>query len=233
MATKKKKKKKVNTLSFNAEYHNLITIFIGVFLLYSLNSNSMGWIPVLMQNLFKGLFGGLSIAIPFIVIITGLLGFFDGNEYIYRLRKTKLYYIIILFIFVFYGLLNAGTLPVDSPLKGNMFDDVMKLGVSGQGSGLIATTIAYYMSKIFGIAGGWLISIFALILSVMFIFNISIKDLVSNAKSKSKASKDSNLTFKDKIANMKKSAIDMMTYEVDDTTINKKPGFFKGLMSKG
>ncbi|EQH61977.1 putative DNA translocase domain protein, partial [Clostridioides difficile DA00275] len=35
-----------------------------------------------------------------------------------------------------------------------MFDDVMKLGVSGQGSGLIATTIAYYMSKIFGIAGG-------------------------------------------------------------------------------
>lgn len=52
MATKKKKKKKVNTLSFNAEYHNLITIFIGVFLLYSLNSNSMGWIPVLMQNLF-------------------------------------------------------------------------------------------------------------------------------------------------------------------------------------
>lgn len=31
MATKKKKKKKVNTLSFNAEYHNLITIFIGVF----------------------------------------------------------------------------------------------------------------------------------------------------------------------------------------------------------
>ena len=233
MATKKKKKKKVNTLSFNAEYHNLITIFIGVFLLYSLNSNSMGWIPVLMQNLFKGLFGGLSIAIPFIVIITGLLGFFDGNEYIYRLRKTKLYYIIILFIFVFYGLLNAGTLPVDSPLKGNMFDDVMKLGVSGQGSGLIATTIAYYMSKIFGIAGGWLISIFALILSVMFIFNISIKDLVSNAKSKSKASKDSNLTFKDKIANMKKSAIDMMTDEVDDTTINKKPGFFKGLMSKG
>ncbi len=52
MATKKKKKK-VNTLSFNAEYHNLITIFIGVFLLYSLNSNSMGWIPVLMQNLLR------------------------------------------------------------------------------------------------------------------------------------------------------------------------------------
>lgn len=109
-----------------------------------------------------------------------------------------------------------------------MFDDVMKLGVSGQGSGLIATTIAYYMSKIFGIVGGWLISIFALILSVMFIFNISIKDMISNAKSKSKASKDSNLTFKDKIANMKKSAIDMMTDEVDDTTINKNQVSLKG-----
>jgi len=92
VANKKKQskvsKKKTKNTGISTEFSNLITIFIGVFLLYSLNSNSMGWIPVLMQNLFKGLFGGLSIAIPFIVIITGLLGFFDGNEYIYRLNYT-------------------------------------------------------------------------------------------------------------------------------------------------
>lgn len=48
MVMKKKKKKKVNILSFNVEYYNLIIIFIGVFLLYSLNFNFMGWIFVLM-----------------------------------------------------------------------------------------------------------------------------------------------------------------------------------------
>ncbi len=40
MAKKKSSKKKQNKVSFNAEYHNLVTIFIGIFLLYSLNSGS-------------------------------------------------------------------------------------------------------------------------------------------------------------------------------------------------
>ena len=60
-----------------------------------------------MQTIFKGLFGALSIVIPFIIVATGILGFFDGNEYIYRIKNTKMYYLTIIFIFVFYGLLNA------------------------------------------------------------------------------------------------------------------------------
>ena len=103
----KKKRKKKQKIRFNSEYHNLITIFLGIFLLYSLNSNSMGWVPQFIQNIFKGLFGGLSIFIPILLIMTGVLGFMDGNEYIYRFRKTKVYYVIILFVFVFYGLLHA------------------------------------------------------------------------------------------------------------------------------
>ena len=106
MAKKKKSKKKDQKSSFNAEYHNLITVFMGMFLLYSLNSSEMGILGSVMQTLFKGLFGGLSIVIPFIVIGTGILGFFEGNEYIYRLKNTKVYHVIVMFIFVFYGLLN-------------------------------------------------------------------------------------------------------------------------------
>lgn len=91
MAKKKntKSKKKNKNLEFNAEYHNLVTIFIGIFLLYSLNSNSMGFVGSMMQTIFKGLFGGLSIFIPFIIVATGILGFFDGNEYIYRIKILK------------------------------------------------------------------------------------------------------------------------------------------------
>ena len=73
MAKKKKSKKKNSNLDFNAEYNNLIFIFIGIFLLYSLNSNSMGLLGNAMQNVFKGLFGGLSIIIPFIIMFTGIL----------------------------------------------------------------------------------------------------------------------------------------------------------------
>jgi len=150
VAKKKKSKKKDNKLSFNAEYHNLVTVFVGIFLLYSLNSNSMGLIGNMMQTLFKGLFGSISIVIPFIAILSGILGFFEGNEYIYRLKNTKVYYVGIIFIFVFYGLLNARSLPVDSPLNPEMLKPVMEMGINGTGCGLIATTITYYVSKMFG-----------------------------------------------------------------------------------
>lgn len=232
MAKKKKSKKKDSQLSFNREYHNLVTIFIGIFLLYSLNSSSMGLIGSMMQTLFKGLFGSLSIVIPFIVILTGILGFFEGNEYIYRLKNTKAYYIGIIFIFVFYGLLNSRNLPVDSPLNSEMLKPVMEMGVNGKGPGLIATTIIYYISKVFGITGGWMISIFALVIVLLFTFNISVKDLILNIKAKSTSAKNGNLNLKDKVSNMKKSALEMMTDEVDEATMIKKEGLLKGFMSK-
>ena len=232
MAKKKKSKKKEKKLSFNQEYHNLVTIFIGIFLLYSLNSSSMGFIGSMMQSLFKGLFGSLSVIIPFIVIIIGILGFFEGNEYIYRLKNTKTYYVVILFMFIFYGLLNAKSLPVDSPLSSDMIKGVMDMGVSGEGSGLVSTTITYYIVKMFGLTGGWMISIFALIMTVLFIFNISVKDLILNIKAKSSSAKNGNLNLKEKVSNMKKSAIDMMTEEVDEETMVDKKGLFKGFMSK-
>ena len=222
-----KGKKKNNNLEFNAEYHNLITIFIGIFLLYSLNSNSMGFVGSVMQTIFKGLFGGLSIFMPFIIVATGILGFFDGNEYIYRMKNTKIYYLTIAFIFVFYGLLNARSLPVESPLSSEMFKSVIQMGVDGSGSGLIATTITYYIKQAFGITGGWLISIFALIAGIMFVFKISIKDLVSNIKAKSNGIKNSDLTMKERMANMKQSVIDMVTDEVDEETMVKKQGLSK------
>ena len=229
MAKKKnsKKKKQNNSLEFNAEYHNLVTIFIGIFLLYSLNSNSMGFVGNIMQTIFKGLFGGLAIFMPFIIVATGILGFFDGNEYIYRIKNTKMYYFTIVFIFIFYGLLNARSIPVESPLSSEMFKSVIQMGIDGSGSGLIATTITYYISQAFGITGGWLISIFALIAGIMFVFKISIKDLLSNIKVKSSGIKNSDLTMKERMANMKQSVLEMVTDEVDDETMVKKQNSLK------
>ena len=229
MAKKKNSKSKDTKkgLEFNNEYHNLVTVFVGIFLLYSLNSNSMGFVGNIMQTIFKGLFGGLSIFMPFIIVATGILGFFDRNEYIYRIKNTKMYYYTIVFIFIFYGLLNARALPVESPLSSEMFKSVIQMGIDGSGSGLVATTITYYISKAFGITGGWLISIFALIAGIMFVFKISIKDLLSNIKAKSNGMKNSDLTMKERMANMKQSVIEMVTDEVDDETMVKKQNSLK------
>ncbi|MGL5640720.1 MAG: DNA translocase FtsK 4TM domain-containing protein, partial [Paraclostridium sp.] len=224
MAKKKSKKKKNIQSSFTAEYSNLITIFVGIFLLYSLNSSSMGILGTFIQNIFLGLFGKLSIAIPFIIIISGVLGFFEKNEYIYRLKSTKLYYVGVFFIFMFYGLINAKNLPIDSPTNSYVIKEVSKQAVSGEGCGLIATVITYYVTKIFGITGAWLVSIFALIITGLFTFNISLKDLIYTIKVKSKKDKDSNLTFKEKALNLKSAMVNMVTEEVDENTMMTKSG---------
>ena len=236
MAKKKQgkfSKKKTTNINIGSEYSNLITIFIGIFLLYSLNSSSMGLIGSITQEVFKGLFGALAMLIPILIILTGILGFFDNNEYIFRLRKSKVYYIAIIFIFIFYGLFNSNLIPVDNPLRPEMISSIMRVGVEDGGIGLITSIIAYFIKEIFGITGGWLISLFALFLSIIFVFNISIKDIILSVKNKSTVAKDENLTFKDMLNILKNSALDMITDEVDDTTIvDEKTGFFKKLANK-
>ena len=182
MANKKKQnkfsKKKRKNISIGSEYSNLTTIFIGIFLLYSLNSSSMGLIGKVIQEVFKGLFGALAMLIPIVIVLIGVLGLFDHNEYVFRLKKSKFCYIAIVFIFIFYGLLNSNLIPVDNPLRPEMISSIMKVAVEDGELGLVTSIIAYYMKEIFGMTGSWLISLFALFLSILFAFNISIKDLI-------------------------------------------------------
>ena len=197
----------------------------------------MGLLGKVTQEVFKGLFGSLAMLIPIVIIVIGILGFFDHNEYVFRFRKSKICYIAIVFIFIFYGLLNSNLIPVDNPLRPEMISSIMKVSVEEGGIGLVTSIIAYYIKAVFGITGGWLISIFALFLSILFVFNISLKDLILSIKDKSTSAKNGDVDFKDVIQNIKKSALDMVTDEVEDTTmdttiVEEKEGFFKKLLNK-
>ena len=230
----KNKKYKKDRIIVSGEYYNLVTIFIGIFLLYSLNSNSMGLIGQFIQDTFKGLFGALAIIIPVLLIIIGILGFFERNEYVYRMKKSKTVYIFIVFLFIFYGLFNKSKIPIDNPLKANMYRDVMQMGIDGSGLGLITSVIAYFIREVFGLTGGWLISLFILFITLMYTFNISLKDLVEGISEKSSRIKNGDVNVKDKMSNLKKSALNLMTEEVDEATQveQNKKGFFKNVFNK-
>ena len=230
----KNNKKNKDKLVISGEYYNLVTIFVGIFLLYSLNSSSMGLIGMFMQETFKGLFGALAVIVPVLVIIIGALGFFERNEYVYRLKRSKTVYLLILFLFIFYGLIFPGRIPVENPLKSNMYKDVMQMGVNGTGCGLITSTIAYFIKEALGLTGGWLVSLFGLGITLMYTFNISLKDLILGIRDNSRKVKSGNIHMKDKMSNLKESALNLMTEEVDETTqhTNMKKGFFKNFLHK-
>ncbi len=230
----KEKNYNKDKIAMSGEYYNLVTIFLGIFLLYSLKSDSMGLIGLFIQDSFKGLFGGLAIIIPLLIIIVGVIGFFQRNEYIYRMKKSKTLYVFIAFLFVFYGLINSKSIPVDNPLSSNMYKDVIQMGIDGSGCGLITATLAYFIKSMFGLTGGWLISIFILSITIMYTFNISLKELIDRMSKNSNKIKNGDINVKDKMSNLKKSAINLVTEEVDENTEvpKNKKGIIKNIFKK-
>ena len=222
----KRKVEKRRGLRFNSEYHNIIVIFLGMFFAYGLYSNSGAVLPKVIQMVFKGLFGGLAILLPIIMIVIGVLGFVDGNEKIDRFRKTKMFYVAIVFLIIYYGLINYAQIPSDSMLSADVLQDTIKMGVTREGIGLIPSFITYYLTHILGLVGAWLLTIFATIISVLYIFKISMQDIMAMLKNP-KSGKESIFSkiklFKKKNANAE---------DVDDATIVSKTGFFDMFKSK-
>lgn len=222
----KRKVEKRRGLRFNSEYHNIIVIFLGMFFAYGLYSNSGAVLPKVIQMVFKGLFGGLAILLPIVMIVIGVLGFVDGNEKIDRFRKTKMFYVAIVFLIIYYGLINYAQIPSDSMLSADVLQDTIKMGVTREGIGLIPSFITYYLTHILGLVGAWLLTIFATIISVLYIFKISMQDIMTMLKNP-KSGKESIFSkiklFKKKNANAE---------DVDDATIVSKTGFFDMFKSK-
>lgn len=222
----KRKVEKRRGLRFNSEYHNIIVIFLGMFFAYGLYSNSGAVLPKVIQMIFKGLFGGLAILLPIVMIVIGVLGFVDGNEKIDRFRKTKMFYVAIVFLIIYYGLINYAQIPSDSMLSADVLQDTIKMGVTREGIGLIPSFITYYLTHILGLVGAWLLTIFATIISVLYIFKISMQDIMAMLKNP-KSGKESIFSkiklFKKKNANAE---------DVDDATIVSKTGFFDMFKSK-
>lgn len=227
--SKKGKASKRNPRGFriNKEYHNLLLVFLGLFLIYGLVSNSDAIIPKFIQYLLKGSFGGLAIIIPINIIFIGIINSVDGNEKLEKFKDLKGQYIVFLYMIVYYGLINYGRSPAESPFKMYVLQDIMKMGVTREGIGLIPSIITYYLTNIFGLVGAWLIILFLTMISIMLVFKIKVSDITSFFGSKVNVT-DLKSIFK----NSKEESFDTAAFDIEE---ENKVGFlnkFKNLFTK-
>ena len=227
-ASKQVAKKGLNRLRFNSEYHNLIVIFLGMFFAYGLYSSSGALLPRIIQNVFKGLFGGLAVLVPIIMVLIGVLGFVDGNERIDRFRKTKIFYIVIVFLIIYYGLINYTQIPSDSMLNMAVIEDTMKMGVTREGIGLVPSFITYYLTHFLGFVGAWLLTLFATIICAMYVMKVTPQDIVDKIGNSKNGSNRGAGIF-EKLKSLKNKGKDG---DVDDATIISKTGFFSKVKDK-
>ncbi len=223
---KRKQNKKTKTgLRINGEYQYLILVFIGLFFGYGLMSGSSALVPRVIQLLCKGMFGGLAILIPFTMVIMGIAGILEGNEKIDRFKKTRIFYIFVFYIVIYYGLINYARTPSESPFSLDMIQDIVKMGVSREGVGLLPSILTYLLSHLLGFVGAWLLTIFATILTILYFFEISVKDIIAYVKNPKDSS---NIINKIRIKLGKKAKID----GVDDKTMLNKTSFFEKIRDK-
>ena len=211
---------------YNPEYHNLVIIFLGLFIGYGLMSSSGALLPRIIQLIFKGLFGGLAILVPIVLVLAGITGFIHNNEKINRIRRTKMKYIIPIFLILYYGLINYAQSPSSSPLRLDEIQDIIKMGVSREGMGLIPSFATYYLTHLLGLVGAWLIVVFATIICILQVMDISIADMIELAQNPSNGR--ANILSKLKVFNKNKTNVD----GIEETTLISKTGIFSKIKDK-
>lgn len=223
---KRKSSVKGRQREYNPEYHNLVIIFLGLFIGYGLMSSSGALLPRIIQLIFKGLFGGLAILVPVVLVLAGITGFIHNNEKINRIRRTKMKYIIPIFLILYYGLINYAQSPSSSPLRMDEIQDIIKMGVSREGMGLIPSFVTYYLTHLLGLVGAWLIVVFATIICILQVMDISIADMIELAQNPSNGR--ANILSKLKVFNKNKTNVD----GIEETTLISKTGIFSKIKDK-
>lgn len=223
---KRKSPVKGRQREYNPEYHNLIIIFLGLFIGYGLMSSSGALLPRIIQLIFKGLFGGLAILVPVVLVLAGITGFIHNNEKINRIRRTKMKYIIPIFLILYYGLINYAQSPSSSPLRMDEIQDIIKMGVSREGMGLIPSFVTYYLTHLLGLVGAWLIVVFATIICILQVMDIYIADMIELAQNPSNGM--ANILSKLKVFNKNKTNVD----GIEETTLISKTGIFSKIKDK-
>ncbi|SHG93925.1 DNA translocase FtsK [Tepidibacter thalassicus] len=166
---------------FKQELNSLSLIFLGLFLSYSLKTDSMGKIGHFIKVMFLGFFSKLSIVIPYVIMCLGIIYLID-NEKLKKFKNYKLYYLIIFIVMLIYGLMKKDFIPIDSPFLPENLKVIFSISIEGNGSGIFSTIIAYYFIKLFGVKGSYIVGIFCLTTIILFNFNISIKEIINNIK---------------------------------------------------
>lgn len=188
-----KRKKKRNKLLFNLkkEFNNeicgIFSIAFGLIILTGLQTNSAGKIGKGFKFILMGLFSNSAFLLPYIIIFLGIMVFIGKN---FESQKKKILYFSCVFIYLltFKSLLDFQTnaIFINKLLKDGLtvsFKTIFLRSTEGVGGGLIGTSIAYILLKLFGPIASYIIIVTLFLITTILITKISLLDILIKIKS--------------------------------------------------
>ena len=194
---------------------------LSLILFLSLITNKMGIIGSISNSILYGFFG-LG-AFPFVIILLSL-SFYVIFEKLY-ISKVKIWS----FVFLFLGCLGIISFIYLNNINFQInITDFYRIGLEKKGGGLIGNTLAIIVFKVLGIYGSYIFYILTLFISLISIFDISVKNifldlhkLTINILCKAKELKKKKKVHKDQPAELVSAQNEINTQiQIENTTSN-------------
>lgn len=176
------KEKPVKTSSrIKDEIWSVIIIAMGVFLIISFNTNAAGEVGHFLKEILKGSFGLVAMALPYYLIIYGLLLLLRKAVHI-----TAKSMVFLALIFLMICIMNS-SLYIDSenltvwPMD---FKGFYQDGISLEGGGLFGTVLGLLLIKTIGTWGLYISSIVVILICLLLILNTPFSQFFSMMKAR-------------------------------------------------
>lgn len=177
MPPKKRKRKKKQSVRISENGWALIFIFAGIFLFFSLWSDSMGVIGQSIRYLMKGLFSGLAFAVPTGLIAAGVYKLIRGDRFRYEDMRKLPWICTAVCLLMCYGLWHFTSLPLQSPLLPEVAGELMREASRGSGMGMLSGLLTFYLNALVGYYGLMIIALALMSFILLYYIQVDMRGL--------------------------------------------------------
>ncbi len=165
----------------------IVIMAVGAFLVISLQTQATGEFGRIISDLLKGLFAGVAYALPYYLILYGLLLFMKRAAHIGG--RSLLFLCLIFFMAAVINsarFLHGDELSLSFSFIKEAFDG----GVHLTGGGAFGMTLGLLLKKAIGIPGLYIFSSVVMIVSLMLVINTPVSQFIDHWKMKRREAKE-------------------------------------------
>jgi S-DNA-T family DNA segregation ATPase FtsK/SpoIIIE len=200
----------------------IVIMAVGAFLAISLHTQAAGELGRIISDLLKGLFAAVAYALPYYLILYGLMLFFRRSA---RIGARSV--LLLCLIFLMTTVINSARyLDVEGlSISLSFIKDAYNNGVVLEGGGAFGMTLGLVLKKAIGIPGLYILSLVVIVISLMLVVNIPASQFIERYKEKRREAMKDKETAADAEATADTSVI--MPDPVEKAAI-EVPGFLSG-----
>lgn len=165
----------------------IVLMAVGAFLVIALQTEAAGEFGRILSDLLKGLFALVAFALPYYLILYGLLLFLKRAAHI---GGRSLFFLLLVFLMA--ALLNSGRFLQDGTASWSLvyLRDAFDAGVALEGGGAVGMSLGLWIVKAVGAPGLYLFGSVVILVSALLVVNTPLSQFFDRWKEKRKERKE-------------------------------------------